>query len=285
MVTVTYGGGETPLRWADALAEARARLADPGSVRVIAVDNASPDALATRLQAHAPWAEVLPQTENLGFARACNVGLRHAGEVRLYVLLNPDVMVAPEFLSRLQELSLEDDVAACGPLVYGADGEVEQSARGFPTMRTGVFGRTSLLSRLLPGGARAELLARPERGTTDVDWVSGACLIIAGRHLPRIGGLDEGYFMYWEDADWCRRATDLGFRIQYRPDMVVRHAQGSSSARRPFMTTLAFHRSAFRYYRRHVARGPAGALLAGALLSVRCVLKLAATAVRRASLR
>ena len=178
-------------------------------------------------------------------------------------------IVAPSVISSMPcggvfgfNLNEHHDVAAVGPLVVGADGEVEQSARRFPTMRTGLFGRTSLAARVLPEAARDQLLARPEQGPTDVDWVSGACLVIDGGALAHVGPLDEGYFMYWEDADWCRRAAGLGLRIQYRPELVVHHAQGSSSSARPFMTTIAFHRSAFRYYARHVARSRSGRAVA-----------------------
>lgn len=284
VVTVTYKGGASSPKWAEALAVATHRR--PRNLRfvsVIAVDNASSDGTAERLRRYAPWVEVLAQERNQGFAYACNIGIRHARNADLIILLNPDVTVDPDFFVVLGALQWEPDVAAIGPQVIGADGRVEQSARRFPGLSTGLFGRTALLSRILPqsAGAHRQLLARPEEGPTDVDWVSGACLIAPRDLFERVGLLDEDFFMYWEDADWCRRAANLGLRVQYQPSLVVRHAQGSSSSGRPFMTTIAFHRSAFRYFRRHSAPSRCLTVGAGAALAVRCAVKLGAVAVRR----
>ncbi|HEX5225901.1 MAG TPA: hypothetical protein VFW29_12305, partial [Solirubrobacteraceae bacterium] len=82
------------------------------------------------------------------------------------------------------------------------------------------------------------------------------------------------------DADWCRRAHDLGLAVVYEPALVVRHAQGASSRERPAATTIAFHRSALRYWRKHVARSPFSVAAAALALGARCVLKLLAVGVR-----
>jgi N-acetylglucosaminyl-diphospho-decaprenol L-rhamnosyltransferase len=286
VITVTYGGGHAPLRWADALSAAWRQLhADAGSLRAIVVDNASPCGVAERVQRHAPWVEVLPQSRNHGFAAACNIGIRHAGSARLIVLLNPDVTVAEDFFLNLREMNWENDIAAVGPQVIGADGKVEQSARRFPSAATALFGRTTLVSRLFPSSpaTRSQLKARPESGSLDVDWVSGACLIAPTERFQEVGLLDESYFMYWEDADWCRRAHNRNYRVRYQPELTVNHTQGSCSAARPYMTTVAFHRSALRYYRLHAARSPLSVAGAAVALGARCAAKLAAEAMRRSA--
>ena len=247
----------------------------------IAVDNASGDGTADELSAAAPWVQVLEMPRNGGFAAGCNAGIRHAGSVDIIVLLNPDVRVHETFLSALAALDWPDDVAARGPLVLTPNGSVEQSARGFPRPATALFGRTSLLARVLPdaGAVRRELRAEPEAGLNNVDWVSGACIVIPRDRLDRVGLLDEGYFMYWEDADWCRRAHDLGLRVLYDPQIVVTHQQGTSSRTRPMLTTIAFHRSAFRYWWLHSGGSRSSVVAAGCLLFVRCLLKMAGVAI------
>ncbi len=283
-ITVTYRGGESAQLWAQALAASQ-RRAPPGAVQLtaIAVDNASGDGTANSLRQAAPWVKVIEMAYNAGFAAGCNAGIRHAGDVDVVVLINPDVLVHESFLTVLATLDWPADLAARGPLVLSADGQVEQSARSFPRPATALFGRTSLLARLRPDATavRRELRAVPNAGTSDVDWVSGACLLIASDRLERVGWLDPGYFMYWEDADWCRRAQDAGLRVAYEPALAVTHWQGTSSRSRPVLTTIAFHRSAHRYWRLHAARSRRSVVVAGCLLSARCLVKLASVALSR----
>jgi N-acetylglucosaminyl-diphospho-decaprenol L-rhamnosyltransferase len=283
-ITVAYRGGTSVLAWADALATSLS-CTDPDAVQLvaIAVDNALGDGEAHDLRARAPWVQVLDMPGNRGFAAGCNAGIRHAGAVDIIVLINPDVRVHDSFLTSLAALDWPDDVAARGPLVVSPDGCVEQSARGFPRPATALFGRTSLLARVLPGSAavRRELRAEPQAGATDVDWVSGACIVIPRDRLDRVGALDEGYFMYWEDADWCRRAHAMGLRVVYEPAIAVTHHQGTSSRLRPVLTTIAFHRSALRCWRLHAARSRASVLAAGGLLTARCLLKLSGVGMAR----
>jgi N-acetylglucosaminyl-diphospho-decaprenol L-rhamnosyltransferase len=278
VISVLYSGGAGQERWARALDDARRGLAGDVSLDVIAVDNSpGPDPGAVP-----QGARVIRPGRNVGFAAGCNLGLEAAGDATLVVLLNPDVEVGAEFLGRLASLSWPDDLAARGPQVLTPAGEIEQSARGFPSARTGVLGRTSLLARLAPRSrlVQQELRAEPDSGARPVDWVSGACLIAPRERFRSVGPLDEGYFMYWEDADWCRRAHDRGMRVEYEPALTVVHHQGSSSASRPFMSIVVFHRSAFRYWRLHVGRSRAATALAGAALALRCAVKLAGAAAR-----
>jgi N-acetylglucosaminyl-diphospho-decaprenol L-rhamnosyltransferase len=151
-------------------------------------------------------------------------------------------------------------------------------------MLTGIFGRTSALQRLLPGlgvskrnvvNVEHELGTRNrEPGTVDaprVDWVSGACMLARADMLRRVGGFDERYFLYWEDADLCRRLRAVGHETRYVPDAVVMHRVGQSSRTAQAASIRAFHDSAYLYYATHVAPGVLSPrrLLARALLSVR----------------
>lgn len=287
VVTVTYNGGERILDWARALQSAWSELPTEhqGRLRTLAIDNASLDDTATYLRSRAPWVEVISLPTNRGFAAGCNIGFRAARGSKLFMLLNPDVIVAPHFFCVLAQQQWPSDLAALGPSVRTPAGDIEQSARAFPRMSTGLWGRTALLTRLFPQvAARRELQADPRLGRHDVDWVSGACVIIQADALERVGMLDEGYFMYWEDADWCKRARGDGFRIAFEPALEAVHYQGTSSASRPMASTLAFHRSAYRYYRIHVARSSSARACAAAVLTVRCAVKVATHLITNATL-
>jgi N-acetylglucosaminyl-diphospho-decaprenol L-rhamnosyltransferase len=280
---VTFRGGAAVSRSLDALTLARAEVDGGTELAAVIVDNASRDATAQRVRDHAPWAELVELPRNRGFAAGSNLGIGQLRDPDLIVLLNPDVEVPPDFLTRLATLDWSADVAARGPAIVDAHGALEQSARGFPRARTAVFGRTSLLARVRPESRllRDDLLADPDSGSREVDWVSGACLIAPAEMFRSVGLLDEGYFMYWEDADWCHRAHGRGYSVIYDPALRVIHHQGSSSRDRWAATTIAFHRSAFRYWRLNVAKSPASTAAAAVALSLRCAIKLGSLATRR----
>ena len=278
LISVLYGATDARALWARAVDRARAELRGEADVDVIAVDNGPQDGSGAL-----PFGTRLIRSDrNVGFAAGCNRGLEAAAGADLIVLLNPDVELGQDFFVRLLELEWPDELAARGPAVLTPDGSVEQSARRFPTVRTGLIGRTSLLARLGSHSShvRDELRADPAAGSREVDWVSGACLIAPADRFAAVGGLDEGYFLYWEDADWCRRARDRGLRVEYEPSLSVTHHQGGSSALQPLMPIVAFHRSALRYWRLHCSRSPLSTALAAAALAGRCGLKLAGAVVR-----
>lgn len=289
MVMVTFRGGEALAGALDALSSARDQLdagnpADsPSKVELVVVDNASGDGTTERARRHAPWAQVVELARNRGFAAGCNVGIGRLGESEVIVLLNPDVEVRADFLERLARIEWPPQIAARGPAVFDPRGQIEQSARGFPRARTALLGRSSLLARVRPQSRllRGELVADPDAGAQLVDWVSGACLIAPAERFREVGALDEGFFMYWEDADWCLRANRLGYRVLYDPALVVTHAQGSSSDGRPLASTIAFHRSAYRYWRLHVARSAISRWAGAVALTARCVVMLLVLAIRR----
>jgi N-acetylglucosaminyl-diphospho-decaprenol L-rhamnosyltransferase len=283
VVTITFRGGDT-VAWAlDALTRAREKLEASTELVGVIVDNASLDGTTQRVRDHAPWADLLELPRNIGFAAACNLAIDRVGKVDVIVLLNPDIEIPVDFLRHLATLDWAGGVAARGPAILDERGQLEQSARGFPRARTGLLGRTSLLARVRPDSRllQHDLLADRDAGARVVDWVSGACMIVPAERFTSVGLLDDGYFMYWEDADWCHRARERGYSVIYDPALVVTHHQGSSSRDRWVATTIAFHRSAFRYWRLHVARSPLSTAGAASALAVRCVIKLISLTARR----
>jgi len=285
---VTSRGDEALEATLAALGRARDAVGPSDQVNAVIVDNASGDGTGERIRLHAPWADLVELPRNVGFAAGSNAGVRRAGQSDLIVLLNPDVEVPSDFFTLLTTLDWPSDIAVRGPAIMHTNGELEQSARGFPQARTGLFGRTSLLARVRPGSPflRRDLLADLTAGPRVVDWVSNACSIRPTERFRSIGLLDEAYFLYWEDADWCLRATRNGYRVLYDPRIVVVHHQGSSSqyrrlSARAIAAIIWFHRSAWRYWRKNVAKSPISTTVAAFALALRCAFKLTALVVQR----
>jgi len=244
----------------------------------VVVDNASSDGSTAAVHGVAPNVRLIANQTNLGFARGTNQGLAATSGERV-LLMNPDCRLAPGAVEALaSELDRFDRCAIAGPRIVNPDGSVQGSARGDPDMLTGLFGRAGLVRRLFPGlsVSRRNVVDLPETAdSVEVDWVSGACMLARRQALGQVGGFDERYFLYWEDADLCRRLRGRGFHVRYVPRAQAIHRVGQSSRTARFPAIRAFHESAYLYYATHVApRSPVKRALARALLSARAFLKL-----------
>jgi N-acetylglucosaminyl-diphospho-decaprenol L-rhamnosyltransferase len=221
---------------------------------------------------------------NTGFAAAANLGARQ-GAANLLLFLNPDCLVAPGFLDPLlDELDRCPRRAAVAPCVLNEDGSPQGNARGDPTMMTGLFGRSTLLTGLFPSArlARRNVVLPESQAAASVDWVSGSCVLVQREAFKAIGGFDERYFLYWEDADLCRRLRNAGWSIRFRPEARIIHVGARSSRTVKALAIRAFHRSAYLYYATHVApsRWSARRWLAAGFLFARCGVKLLAARIR-----
>lgn len=227
----------------------------------IVVDNASSDG-SEQIVERFDRVRLLRHERNLGFGRAVNRGVA-ATSAPLVLILNPDCQLLPGALRMLiDELDTRPTCAVVGPDVLNPDGTMQGSARGDPNMLTGLFGRSTLLTRIFP---RFPFVRRNIRTPADVpvgqrsvavDWVSGACMLVRRDAFLRVGGFDERYFLYWEDADLCRRIRAAGFSVRYLPAARVMHALGQSSKSAQRLAIREFHRSAYRYYCQHAATMP-----------------------------
>ena len=242
--------------------------------QVIVVDNASTDA-SERAAGSIPQVRLVENTVNVGFARAVNQALALSDEPYV-LLLNPDCVLEAGALEGLVgELEAHAECGIAGPRILDVDGGIQGSVRGDPNLLTGLFGRSSLLTRLFPSSGLARRNVRPVSDESlEVDWVSGACMLCRRAALNEVQGFDERYFLYWEDADLCRRLRAKGFTVRHVPVSRVQHAVGQSSRSARRLAIQAFHRSAYVYYSTHVARTPIGRSLAWLMLQVRCRLKL-----------
>ena len=214
--------------------------------------------------------------ENLGFARACNVGIAASGG-ELVALINPDALVGRNLFEELANFfERNPDCGVVGPRVVDGEGNLQLSARGEIGFVSGLLGRTSFLTRLFPA-------ATEPSGPTKVDWVSGACMVLRRRTLEEIGSMDERFFMYFEDADLCRRAREAGWLVYYLPQVEILHHTGLSSRSR-LRAIWNLHRSAFLYHRKHGPHGPLQlySLLALLGLCLRALVRLGALLLGRA---
>jgi GT2 family glycosyltransferase len=232
-------------------------LAAVEGVHPIVVDNASPDR-SLEVVDDLPVRRI-QLADNRGFAAGTNAGWR-AGSSPYVLLLNPDATIDAGSLARLAAVLDGDPAAAvAAPRIERRDGGLEHSQRRFPTLRS-TYARALFLHRLFPHASWAgelvlEAAAYSRPGSPD--WVSGACLMIRRSLLEQLDGLDEGFFMYCEDKDLCRRVRDLGYSVRFEPGALALHAGGASAPRPSLLPVLA--RSRVRYARKH--SGPLAALL------------------------
>jgi GT2 family glycosyltransferase len=200
---------------------------------------------------------LLPQTENVGFPRGNNIALARArGDYLL--LLNPDTVVLDDALTVLVAyLQAHPAVGAVGPQLLNPDGSVQSSRRRFPTLATGFFEGT-WLDRFAPGVLRRYYaLDLPDDATADVDWLNGACIMVPRAVYEQVGGMDEAYFMYSEELDWCRRIKQTGKRVVYYPQARIIHHYGKSSEQAVTARHINFQRAKLRYYRKYHGRAAA----------------------------
>ncbi len=223
---------------------------------VIVVDNASADGSAAMLAQDFPSVQLIANADNRGFTRANNQGLA-LSRGRYVLFLNPDTELAPAALGRmLAYAEAQPQVGVIGPQLRYGDGSVQSSRRRFPTSAT-FFLESTIVQRWWPQNrvlSRYYVLDRPDDATSQVDWVVGACMLLRRAVLEQIGGFDEGFFMYSEELDLCRRAVDAGWQVVYLPAAVVTHFEGKSSEQVVAARHIRFHSSRVRYVLKYHGR-------------------------------
>lgn len=273
VVVVNYNTAGLAVDCLQSLAAERGR---GEAFRAVIVDNASPDGSAQVLRetvaenGWGDWAELLPLDRNVGFAAGNNAALRPilAADVPDYVLLlNPDTVVRPGAIGRLVAfLDAHPKAGLAGSRLEDPDGTAQRSAFRFP----GVAGEFENGARF---GPVTKLLARyavappPRDEPHPADWLAGASLLVRRAVFEQVGLLDEGFFLYFEEVDFCRRAWAAGWECWYVPDSRVVHlvgqASGITDTKKPAKRVPAYWFAARnRYYRKHA--GPARRFAASA---------------------
>ena len=227
--------------------------------QITVIDHESNLEEAGRISASFGWTHIVERSTNEGFATGVNLGARRT-RAPFIMLLNPDCVVESDAVTQLLAYAqTRPDAAIFGPRILNTNGTVQGSARRFPGVSTAVAGRSSWLTKRFPNNplSRHNLPALDRRETPlNVDWVSGACMLVRRTAFDQVEGMDERFFLYWEDADLCKRIGEKGWRTVYFPGATVVHAGGRSSIHVYRESLAAFHRSAFFLFRKH-ARWPA----------------------------
>lgn len=227
------------------------------TTEIIVVDSASTDGSPQMVRAEFPQVRLIASEENLGYARGNNTGVA-AAKGRYFFLLNPDTIVRPNALAEMiDDMETQPQVGALGPQLLWPDGTVQSSRRRFPTLGS-LFWESTLLGQWFPRNRyarRYHCLDRPLDRPQPVDWVVGAALLIRRAAWQQVGPIDEDFFMYFEETDWCRRSAAAGWQTHYLPTAQVIHYEGKSSEQVVAARTLRFQRSKLRYTRKYFGPG------------------------------
>lgn len=250
----------------------------PGGHEVVVVDNASTDGSRALVRERFPQVCLVANEANVGFARATNQGLALA-RGRALLLLNPDAEPQPGALAALLAfLGSHPDAAAVGPALRNPDGTPQRACFRFPTLPMFFLDLFPLHPRLmesrLNGRYPAEQRGRPLR----IDHPLGACVLLRREALEAVGPLDEGYFIYCEEVDWCWRARRAGWEVYHVPQAVVVHYGGQSTRQAPEAMFVALYRSRLRLLERHY--DPVRRAIARAIVRVGLLARVAAAGVR-----
>ena len=219
------------------------------SFEIIVVDNASNDGTVEAVRSAFPDVRVIANNENLGFTAANNQALAVARGDFLF-LLNPDTEPRPSAIAELHRYLLaHPQVGIVGPRLWYADGSLQPSRRRFPTLAT-LFMESTVVQEYLPNlslFARYYVTDRSPDDAQTVDWIVGAAMCVRRQVYEQIGGLDERFFMYCEELDWCQRVVEAGWQVAYVPNAQVVHHEGRSSEQVVAARHIRFFTSRVRY--------------------------------------
>ena len=223
---------------------------------VIAVDNASGDNTIRVLQQHIPSERIIANRENLGFSRAVNLGFQRA-RGRFVLLLNPDAEVQDAALERsVAYLGDHPEIGILGARVNNPNGTLQRACRrSIPTPQVAFFELSGLgrIWRNHPAAGAYNLADTDPDVIARVEAVSGSYLMVRRDVVDKVGGMDERFFLYGEDLDFCLSVTRAGYHIVYYPEAVVVHHKGASSRQALRAANREFHRAMSLFHEKHFA--------------------------------
>lgn len=228
-----------------------------GEFEIVIVDNFSDDGTLEMLMEEFPGVYVIENASNLGFTAPMNQALQKGGGKYL-LQLNPDTLIHPQAFNRLVSfMESQHEVGICGPKVLNTDGSLQKPCRRGESRPWAVFTYFIGLSSLFPKSKLfGEYLMNymDEDETHEVAGVSGSCMLIRREVINQTGYLDERFFAYQEDADYCFQARDRGWKIYYVPTAQITHYGGQGGSRvQPYRSIYEWHRSYWLYYRKNLA--------------------------------
>ncbi|HPR34583.1 MAG TPA: glycosyltransferase family 2 protein [Anaerolineaceae bacterium] len=225
---------------------------------VIVVDNGSTDGTTDWIKEHHPEISLTRNQANLGFTRGNNQAMEMA-KGDFILLLNPDTFLTEDcFGPQLDFLRENPDIGITIPKVLNADGSFQQQSRRGDARPIEVFGYFLKLGKLFPQNKAFNGYLQswlPEDEVAEVKAVSGSCMFIKREVYEKIGGLDERFFAYQEDSDYCLRARQAGWKVMYVPlSSIIHYAGEGGSKNNPYHSIFQWHRSYYLYYRKHFSR-------------------------------
>lgn len=280
VVILNYNAAADVHRCLNALPAACAGLA----YETVVVDNASPRPGIDRVAAAFPNVRLIRRRTNDGFSVGYNAGIR-AAQASYVLILNPDTIAQPQSATTLLAYArAHQEIGVLGPRLINEDGTLQLSCRRYPDLATSLFNRSSLLTRLWPENriSASYLMSDWDHASVaDVDWLSGAAMLLQRDRFFALGGFDEGYFFTMEDVDLCRRMHVVGARVVYFPHATIMHRIGRSARTAPNRVILARHQGMWRYYRTYLGGGAARNAAVAAGIAARCGATLLAANGRR----
>ncbi|MEC0227963.1 glycosyltransferase family 2 protein [Paenibacillus alba] len=221
---------------------------------IILIDNASNDGIIQAINEQYPQVVTIANTDNVGFSKANNQGIRVA-KGRYVLLLNSDTIVQPDTMDTMLHFMDENpSVGASGCKIVLPDGSLDKACkRGFPTPSASFYYAFGF-SKLFPKKPRFNQYQLGYLNPDDeypIDSLVGAFMLIRREAIEQVGMLDEEFFMYGEDIDWCYRIKQAGWVNYYYPRTHIVHHKGASSRRKPFKIIYEFHRAMILFHNKH----------------------------------
>jgi len=221
---------------------------------VIVVDNGSTDGSIDMITKEFPQVILIQNKENLGFSKANNVGIKRS-RGKYILLLNSDTIIMEDTLKTMFEfMENNPTVGVSGCKVVLPDGRLDKACkRGFPTPQNALYNALKL-DKLFPHSKRFgqyNLTYLDEDETYEVDCLVGAFMMVRRDTIEQVGFLDEDFFMYGEDIDWCYRIKRAGWKVVYYPNTKIIHYKGGSSKKKNAKLIYEFHRAMYLFYKKH----------------------------------
>jgi len=225
----------------------------PYPMEIIVVDNASTDGSAEWVAQYFPHVRLIQNAANLGFAKANNIGAS-LSQGQYLCFINSDVKVRENCITRLVDYCEKNPgVGMAGPHIFGGDGKTQRTCRGFPGLWN-MFCRALALDTVFPEVklfTGYSLSYWPQNDLQTVDILSGCFWLVRRAAIQQTGLLDESFFMYGEDMDWCKRFREAGWSLAFVPTAEAIHFGGASSANDPIRFYVEMQRADLQYWKKH----------------------------------
>ncbi|MGR3218328.1 MAG: glycosyltransferase family 2 protein [Candidatus Anammoxibacter sp.] len=217
---------------------------------VLVVDNGSKDGTVEAVKQKFDSVRIIANKENVGFAAGNNQGFKEMSS-RYAVLLNSDTIVLGGTFEKLVKfLDEHQDVAVVGPQLINKDGSKQNCFHNYPSLVTEVIG-LGLLKSFFP--VKYPSKRRNYEEPLETDSILGACLMVRKEVIEQVGYMDDGYFFFLEETDWCFRMRNAGWKIYHIPDVKIVHLHGESTKKKlPVATWIEYYRSNYRFFKKNL---------------------------------